>query len=535
MNTTSNPEPEQPTPSSGSQAQPSEPTADKNQYENASWQDSAPYPYQQAPELTWQGQSNVTRPYQTVPQYGMDPTADGGFGGAGGYEGGSGGYGSGGYGGSGYGSNPPYGDPGQFAQHPAGAAPAGQAKPASGWKRALVAMGAALALVLAGGFGGVAVGTALADGATQQSTGETPPQWNGGADSQSDSGPTYPWDESQGQGQQQFPNSGGATDSAEIDANPASDSESAGVVIIETVLGYQSAEAAGTGIMLSADGLVLTNNHVIEGSTEIAVTTADGDTYSATVVGTDSTEDVAVLQLDDASNMTTATIDDDDDLAVGDEIAAIGNTAGGGELLSAAGTVTSLDASVTTSSMSRLEATETLTDMIEIDADVVSGDSGGAVLDDEGEVVGMTTAASSGTADITGYAIHIDDALDIAADIVNGVETDTNTIGTPAFLGIALSSETSSQQGQRGQQPGGSQQLSGATIAGVYEDTPAAELGLAAGDTITAIDDVSVSSASELSGLIAEYTPGTEITVTWTTSAGESVSGTTTLMAGPAD
>ncbi|MGO1545193.1 MAG: S1C family serine protease [Gulosibacter sp.] len=393
-----------------------------------------------------------------------------------------------------------------------------QQTPPQKWKRSIMAAGAALALVIVGGFGGVAVGTALADGSV--------PTDNSIPADDSTQQPTedaFPWSQLPDQYEQQMPNAEDSADSTDIDASPASDSEAAGIAMIETVLGYQGSEAAGTGIVLSSDGLMLTNNHVIQGSTEISVRTADGETYSATVVGTDATADIAVLQLENASNLTTATIDDDDDLAVGDEIAAVGNTLGGGELLTSSGVVTNLDASVTTMSQSSRDATETLSDLMEIDADVVSGDSGGAVLDDEDEVVGVTTAASSGAVNITGYAIHIDDALAIAESIVNGTETDTNTIGTPAFLGIALGSDTAMQQ------------TSGATVAGVYEDTPAAGLGLVAGDTITAIDGISVSSASELSGVIAEYTPGTEISVTWTTGAGESVSGDTTLIAGPAD
>jgi S1-C subfamily serine protease len=256
------------------------------------------------------------------------------------------------------------------------------------------------------------------------------------------------------------------------------------------------------------------------------VTTADGATYDATVVGTDSTEDVAVLQLEGASNLETATIDDDDDPAIGDEVTAVGNANGGGVLMSASGEVTDLDATVTASSMAGSGDSETLSGMIEFDADVVSGDSGGAVIDDEGEVVGMTTIASTGGTNIIGYAIDIDTALDVAQQIIDGVETDTNTLGTPAFLGIAIGE---SQQGAPSSATGG------VPVAGVYESTPAAELGLAAGDTITAVDGIAVGSASELQALIAEYEPGTEITVTWTTSSGTEQSGTATLIAGPAD
>ncbi|WP_282853298.1 S1C family serine protease [Gulosibacter sediminis] len=409
--------------------------------------------------------------------------------------------------------------------------------------RGLTAVAAGCGLVLAGALGGLAVSTGnTAQSAWRGAEASTEQAQNLSPASQALKQQLLdlvPWvDEgtsSGGLGQGTDGQSGGSlggstqqsTDSLDISA--ASADESTGIVLIDTKLEYQSAAAAGTGIVLSSDGLVLTNNHVVEGSTSVQVTTTDGTTYNATVVGTDSTQDVAVLQLENASGLTTATIDDDDDLAVSDAVTAVGNAEGGGDLMAADGVVTDLNASVTPSNEAASGGTtgsNTLTNMIEIDADVVSGDSGGAVLDDEGEVVGMTTAASSGGTNISGYAIEIDTALSVAQDIIDGVETDTNTLGTPAFLGIALADTTSDTS---------SSSVAGAAVAGVYDDTPAAEVGLAAGDTITAVDGIAVGSASELQGLIAEYTPGTEVTLTWTTSSGAEQSGTTTLVEGPAN
>lgn len=410
-------------------------------------------------------------------------------------------------------------------------------------RRGLTAVAAGCGLVVVGAFGGFAI----TSGATTHSA------WQGAdasAQTTQNLSPAsqalkqqlldlVPWvDEgtsSGGLGQGTDGQSGGWSDGStqqstdSLDISAASADESTGVVLIDTKLEYQSAAAAGTGIVLSSDGLVLTNNHVVEGSTSVQVTTTDGTTYNATVVGTDSTQDVAVLQLEDASGLTTATIDQDDDLAVSDAVTAIGNAEGGGELMAADGVVTNLDASVTPSNEAASGGTtgsNTLTNMIEIDADVVSGDSGGAVLDDQDEVVGMTTAASSGGTNISGYAIEIDTALSVAQNIIDGVETDTNTLGTPAFLGIALADSTSGTS---------SSTVAGAAVAGVYDDTPAAEVGLATGDTITAVDGIAVGSASELQGLIAEYTPGTVVTLTWTTSSGAEQSGTTTLVEGPAN
>lgn len=146
-----------------------------------------------------------------------------------------------------------------------------------------------------------------------------------------------------------------------------------------------------------------------------------------------------MLQLEDASGLDTVTIDDDDE-SIGDAITAVGNASGGGVLMAADGEITDLETTVTTSS-DGATAGETLDGMIEISADVVSGDSGGAVLDAEGEVIGVTTTASSGTAVTVAYAIPIEDALDIVDQILAGDESDGVTLGCPAFLGVQVASE----------------------------------------------------------------------------------------------
>ncbi|MEU1970993.1 trypsin-like peptidase domain-containing protein [Microbacterium sp. NPDC019599] len=318
--------------------------------------------------------------------------------------------------------------------------------------------------------------------------------------------------------------------SVSIDASAATADESTGVVLIDTVLGYEGAQAAGTGMVLTSGGLVLTNNHVVEGSTAIQVTIAStGETYTATVVGTDAEDDVALLQLDGASGLATVTIDQDAE-TIGQAVTAVGNALGRGELLAADGRITDLETTVTTASEGTASG-ETLNGMIEVAADVVSGDSGGALLDAEGEVIGMTTAASSGTAAITGWAIPIEDALAIAQQIVDGDETDGVTVGYPAFLGVGLASETQAY-GRYGLRGGGS--TGGALIAGVYSGTPAAEAGLTGGDTITAIDGAAVTDAASLSDLIAGHEPGDSVTITWIDASGATHAADVTLAAGPA-
>lgn len=307
----------------------------------------------------------------------------------------------------------------------------------------------------------------------------------------------------------------------------ATSSQQVGLVTIVSTLGYADATSAGTGIVLTSDGTILTNNHVIVGATSIEVTVeSTGATYPAQVVGTDATADIAVLRLTGASGLATATIATDG-VAVGDAVTAVGNAEGGGSLVAAAGTVTALDATVTTQDEVTGE-TETLDGLLQIDADVVSGDSGGAVLDASGAVVGMTTAASSGTSSISGYAITIDRARSIADTILAGTATGTVTIGYPAFLGVEV--------GVGSGRPGVTTTTDGALVGGVIDGTPAQQAGLAAGDTITALDGVAVGSADALSTILAGHVPGDQVTVTWTSgTTGASRTATVTLIAGPAD
>ncbi|GEL94798.1 S1C family serine protease [Cellulomonas composti] len=315
---------------------------------------------------------------------------------------------------------------------------------------------------------------------------------------------------------------GGVTSAVAADAE-----QEVGVVTIVSTLGYEQATSAGTGMALTSDGLVLTNNHVIEGATSIEVTVeSTGATYTATVVGTAPDADVAVLQLEGASGLATVTIDDDG-VAVGDAITAIGNAEGTGDLVAAVGVVTALDQTMTATTEGA--GTETLDGLVELQADVVSGDSGGPVVDAEGEVVGITTAASSGSWVTVAYAIDIQDALAIAELIESGEGGTGITLGYPAFLGVQLASTTTGSGASAGT-------TSGATIAGVIDGTPAVTAGLAAGDVITSVGGVAVSSSDELSAALDGFQPGDEVALTWlSASTGATASATVTLVAGPAD
>ena len=314
---------------------------------------------------------------------------------------------------------------------------------------------------------------------------------------------------------------GGTTSSTPSSSTVAAATEATadqlvGVVDVTTVLGYSDAEAAGTGMVLTSDGTVLTNNHVVEGATSITVTVlSTGESYTATVVGTDPTDDVAVLQLAGASGLDTVDVDDDA-VAVGDAVTAVGNAGGEAGTSAAAGTVTALDQSITATDESGQDA-EQLTGLIEIAADVQAGDSGGPLYDAEGEVVGMDTAAAS-----TGgqaYAIPIDTALSIADRILAGVDDETVHQGFPALLGLSVLRSPSA----------------GATVAGVVADGPAEQAGLTAGDVITAIGGTTIASSEDVSTALADLDPGDRVTVTWTDATGTARTATVVLAAGPAD
>ncbi|TAM69537.1 MAG: PDZ domain-containing protein [Microbacteriaceae bacterium] len=317
----------------------------------------------------------------------------------------------------------------------------------------------------------------------------------------------------------------------------ATTAQASGIVLINTVLSYQQAEAAGTGMVLTSNGEILTNNHVVAGATSVSVTVAaTGKSYTANVVGTDATDDVAVLQLTGASGLKTAKLDSSGSVRTGDAVTGVGNAGGTGTLTAAAGNVTALDQTITTQAEGAA-ASETLNGLIQTNADIQAGDSGGPLYDSSGAIVGIDTAASSGTTQTEGYAIPIEDALAIARQIESGNASSTVAIGYPAFLGVEVGSRAASGGlGGFGSQngSGSTHSAAGAPIAGVITGGPAAGAGLVAGDTITAINGTTVSSASSLTQVLAGYKPGQTVTVTWTDASGASQSAIVTLATGPA-
>jgi S1-C subfamily serine protease len=311
-----------------------------------------------------------------------------------------------------------------------------------------------------------------------------------------------------------------------------------GIVDIHTVLGYQDAAAAGTGMILSADGTILTNNHVVAGATSVEVTVlSTGKVYQAHVVGTAPTVDIAVIQLVDASGLTPAAIGSSSGLSVADSVIAVGNAGDAKGTAAAAGQITALEQSITATDESGANS-EKLSGLIQTNADVVAGDSGGPLYNTNGKIIGIDTAGSSGTTSVPeSYAIAIDSALSVAQRIEAGENSAVIHQGVPAFLGVSLTpapTTTSPHRSPFGQR-GGTARPGSSTIAGVVDGTPAADLGLAAGDTITAIDSTAIASADGLSAALSGYHPGDQITVSWTDSSGASHSGTATLIKGAAD
>ncbi|MEV6648271.1 trypsin-like peptidase domain-containing protein [Amycolatopsis sp. NPDC051371] len=328
-------------------------------------------------------------------------------------------------------------------------------------------------------------------------------------------------------GNQNFGFSGQPTASATaLDADAVAAKVNPAIVNINTELGLQGAAAAGTGIVLTADGEVLTNNHVVAGATSIKVTSiGTGDTYQAHVVGYDRSEDIAVIQLEDASGLPTAGIGDSSTVKVGDQILGLGNAGGkGGDPVPAPGTVAALDQSITASDESS-GSSEQLTGLIQVRANIESGDSGGPLVNANAQVIGVDTAASTGYqlngrrsgAGGQGFAIPINQAIDIAHRIVAGTASDKIHIGKTAFIGVSVADA-----------PG-----RGAQVREVVTRGPAQQAGLAAGAVITAIDGKAIDSATTLTTVMDTHHPGDKLTLTVADASGGQRQVQVTVAEGP--
>jgi len=281
----------------------------------------------------------------------------------------------------------------------------------------------------------------------------------------------------------------------------------------------QTGQGAGTGMLISSSGEVLTNNHVIQGATKIEVSiTGRSGTYPATVVGADPTGDVALLQVEGVSGLPTITLGDSSNLVLGQEVVAMGNALGqGGSPSVTEGSITALDRSITVGG--GLTGAENLTGLIQMDAPIQPGDSGGPLVNSSGRVVGMITAAARSdfgqSASGVGFAIPSNDALGIVGQIRSGNETSTVIIGPTGFLGVGvrdLDPETAARLGLN--------VTSGALVVSVRPGGPAESVGIPQQSVITAIDGQRVSSAKALGTAIHQHDPGEQIRVTWVDRSG---------------
>jgi S1-C subfamily serine protease len=332
-----------------------------------------------------------------------------------------------------------------------------------------------------------------------------------------------------------------------------------GIVDVSANLQYLEETAEGTGFVIDASrGLVLTNNHVIDGATSVSVTPVkSGRSYQARVVGYDAADDVALLQLHNATGLSSVPLGNSSSITVGTQVLAIGNEAGkGGSPTLAPGTIGSLDRTIVASDQNS-GLSETLYGMLQTNADIRPGDSGGPLANAAGQVIAMDTAAG-GNPVYSGYAIPINQALSIAREIAAGHSGLRIQIGLPAFLGALLPSSTSSSpelQASQERKKAGSvassgpgctagnttgvpvdvaPARSGALVDGVLCGTPADMAGLSAGDVITALGGQAVTSPGALNAMVARYRPGSEATLAWVGADGKLHTGVITLNTGPA-
>ncbi|NLU83586.1 trypsin-like peptidase domain-containing protein [Rhodococcus sp. HNM0569] len=294
-----------------------------------------------------------------------------------------------------------------------------------------------------------------------------------------------------------------------------------GIVMIDSQT--PSAQTAGTGVVLSPDGLVLTNHHVVSGGRTISAThQGTGARYPVDVLGYDRTRDIAVVRLRDAQNMPTLSLGPDAALQGGESVTAVGNAEGTGRAATVRGTVIDLDQRIV--ARSSIDGTvNRLGGLIEVDAPVRPGDSGGPLVTEDGTVVGINTAGNAAADPARpqegpprSYAVPVEDALEVL-DVVNaGVSTDTVHVGPTPVLGVTV------RDTRRG-----------AEVRWVSFDSPADGAGLRIGDVVTTFDGAAVRTSDEMRSRLNLLAPGDAVTLGWIDEAGASRTARLTLAEGP--
>lgn len=302
-------------------------------------------------------------------------------------------------------------------------------------------------------------------------------------------------------------------------SNASGDISAAIVNINGTVPGGR---IAGTGMIIAPDGTVLTNNHVVAGTTALtAQIGSSGRVYNVTVVGVDPSQDVAVIHLEGASGLPTVPLESSGVVNLGDGVTAEGNALGkNGAPVVVTGQVISLDETLTVSNEGN-HTQNTLAGLIQFNAPIKPGDSGGPLLDQAGRVIGMDTAASPTQGDqgaSFGAAIPIDTAMGIANQITAGASSPYIQSGHSGILGLAVVDASTHD---------------GARVISITGGDAAALAGIALGDVITSFAGTSVASATEFQTASQGWRPHDRVSVSWRDGAGALHTANATLSPGP--
>ena len=269
----------------------------------------------------------------------------------------------------------------------------------------------------------------------------------------------------------------------------------------------QNSSAAGTGIIVTEDGYILTNKHVINGANKVTVVLDDGTTYeNVEVVETDPLNDVAYLKIKDVSGLTPAKLGDSKTVTVGQQVIAIGNALGMYQNTVTAGIISGTGRSVTASDGSGGN-TETLTDMIQTDAAINSGNSGGPLVNAAGEVIGINTATAS--AENMGFAIPISSAKGMLDQLIANGKADRTYLGV---YSVEITPEVAKQYNLPVSE--GVYLYSPSSYSAIVKDSPAAKAGLKDKDIITKVNGTKIGAAGSLASLIGEYKPGDTVQLT---------------------